>query len=158
MLKLPRAEDIAEDLLYRTGLAIDDGHFTAFGACFALPCVVETEHGLKIITKMRGIKETFQNVRNYYHENGVTTVARDVVEAQFLTHDTIGSTHVTSLLTKDGTVFRKPFPTYSVLRRGADAKWRIISCTYAILDSPRHNQALLKTARKDQSTVGPTEF
>ena len=142
MIRFPSAEEVAVDLLYKTGRALEAANYEAFKKCFAIPCVVETAQSLKVIESYSGLQATFDSVVSYYAEQRVVSLARDVIEAKFLANDTIGSTHVTRLLRLNGDTFRNPFPTYSILRRTPKGEWKINSCTYAILDCEDHNSAL----------------
>lgn len=135
------AEDIAEDLLYRTGLAHTTGDMKAAAECFELPQLMETSSGRMLIETEDEVIRVFKNVRRYLAENDVSDIVRTVVSAEFLDPNLIGSTHVSRLMKSDGTLFRAPYPTYSILRR-TGGEWRIVSSTYAILDAPEHNSAL----------------
>ena len=135
------AEDIAEELLYRTGKTLEVDDLTEIARCFVLPQYLETLSGNTLIKTEEEVVQLLSQVRQYYLENKVSDSVRTVVSANFLDPDTIGSTHVTRLMREDGELFRAPFPVYSILRRVA-GEWKIASCSYAILDAPDHNEAL----------------
>ena len=135
------AEDIAEELLYRTSnlLVADDAFKIA--ECFVLPQYLETVWGSRLIESEEEVLQVISQVRQYYLENNVSDLVRTVVSANFLDSDTVGSTHVSRLMRENGELFRAPFPVYSILRRVGDG-WKIASTSYAILDAPEHNRAL----------------
>lgn len=139
------AEEIADELLFKTGKALISGDFDSFRGCFGLPHLIETEGGRRLLKTEDDLREVFEDVRRYYEADGITDVARTVVEARFLNADTIGSTHVTRLLKPDGPILRNPFPVYSVIRRHGHLDWRIMTSVYAILDCPAHNAALVSS-------------
>lgn len=136
------AEDIAEELLYRTGRAMKEGNFDAFFECFEIPQIMETLDGAKLVTTRDGMRDIFLQVYRYYQANGVVDLVRTVVSARFLDEETIGSTHVSSLLKANGEPFRNPYPVYSVVKR-IGGQWKVVSNSSAILDAPDHNRALL---------------
>lgn len=138
------AEELADELLYKTGRGLVEGNYDLFRPCFALPYLIETVCGRQLLETEAAFRATFDSVRRHHKESGVTDIARIIVSADFLDDVTIGSTHATSLLQADGTVFRKPYPTYSVIRR-IEGNWQIVSSIYAILDSAKHNRALSRS-------------
>ena len=135
------AEEIAEDLLYRTGRALVDGDMRWLDDCFHLPVLVETASGKQIIRTEDGVHNTMRNVRRYLAARDVVDVVRTVVDAQFVGPNLIGSTHVSSMLRSDGSTFRAPFPVFSMIRN-FEENWKIVSSTYAILDDPQHENIL----------------
>ena len=137
------AEEIADELLFKTGKAILVGDFDGFHACFGLPHLIEVEAGRRLLKSSADLRGVFDGVRRYYESRAVVDLARTVVEARFLDADTIGSTHVARLLQDEGTVLRNPFPVYSIIRRHGHLDWKVMSSVYAILDSDAHNAALL---------------
>lgn len=141
-----RAEDIAEDLLYITGQALFGRATQAVEACFDIPQMLETQSGKRLIESAEDIRKVFEDVRAYFSRNGITDIVRTVVSAEFLAPTMIGATHVSQLMLPDGTPFRAPYPTYSILRLNC-GKWRIASSIYAIIDCPEHASALSGTER-----------
>ncbi len=135
------AEDIGEDLLFRTGRALLTGKAKEFAACFWLPTVVESLEGVAHIQTDHELQNVYQNVRNNLQTNGVKNLARSVISAEYLEDDIIGSTHVSQRLDKDGAPIAKPYPVYSTLKR-SNSEWRIESSIYAVLDDPLLNKAL----------------
>lgn len=140
------AEEIADELLFKTGKALITRDFDGFRPCFGLPHLIETEAGRRILKTTEDLRRAFDDVVRYYAEERVADLARTVVEARFLDADTIGSTHVTRLMQADGRSLRNPFPVYSIIRRHGHLDWKIMSGVYAILDCPRHNAALVPEA------------
>lgn len=145
------AEDIADNLLYRTGLALSHGQLDDVPDCFILPQSMETLEGVRIVREPEDVRQVFASVRRYFEQNGIKDVARAVVEAEFLSGDVIQSTHASRLLKQDGTTVRAPYPVLSRIKRCDDGQWRIASSTYAIIDSREHNEALLTWHSKDRS-------
>ena len=137
------AEEIAEDLLYRTGKPISCGDYHGIEECFILPQTVETLEGMRVLRGKADLWAIFETVRNYYREHGVVNCARTILDAKFRTDRLIDSIHVTRLMRAGGELFRAPFPVYSTLRLDDDGKWRIKQSNYAILDSRAHSKALL---------------
>jgi hypothetical protein len=144
------AEEIADLLLFETGIALLAGNFTRFSACFGLPHVIETADKRTVIQDLTGLRATFDELRRYYRETQVVDVVRTIVEARFIDSDTVGSTHVASLVHADGVTRRKPYPVYSVIRRHEPLDWKIMSSLYVILDSDTHNDALSVTLRPSE--------
>lgn len=136
------AEEIADELLFRTGKALIAGDFEGFHSCFGLPHVIETEGARRILRTSDDLRCVFDDVVRYYADQGVTDLVRTVVEARFIDSDTIGSTHVARLLQAGGSLLRKPFPVYSIIRRHGHLDWKVMSSVYAILDCAAHNAAL----------------
>ncbi len=136
------AEEIADEMLYLTGRALKVDDFGAFADCMHLPHVLETIDGKRIVTSRKQFQTTFDRVRSYYMESGVTDVVRTVIRSEFLDRETVGSTHVAQLLGAGGERFRNPFPVYSVIKY-IDRQWKIVSQTTVILDAPEHNLALV---------------
>lgn len=144
------AEEIADLLLFETGTALLSGDFGRFSACFGLPHVIETADTRTVIRDLDGLRTTFDALRAYYRDTQVVDVVRTVVEARFLDCDTVGSTHVASILHADGVSRRKPYPVYSVLRRHEPLDWKIMSSLYVILDCDTHNAVLSATSRPSE--------
>jgi hypothetical protein len=144
------AEEIADLLLFETGKALMSGDFDRFAACFGLPHVIETASNRTVIHEMEGLRATFDELRHYFRETQVVDVVRTVVEARFIDSDTVGSTHVASMVHADGVSRRKPYPVYSVIRRHDPLDWKIMSSLYVILDSDTHNDALSVTLRPSE--------
>lgn len=143
------AEEIADLLLFETGTALLSGDFDRFSVCFGLPHVIETAESRTVIRDLDGLRNVFDDMRAYYRDTQVVDVVRTVVEARFLDADTVGSTHVASIVHADGVSRRKPYPVYSVLRRYEPLDWKIMSSLYVILDSDTHN-AVLSAARSSE--------
>lgn len=137
------AEEIADELLFKTGKALMARDFGSFSACFGFPHIIETQDARRVLKDMDDLRHVFDDVVHYYGEQGVVDLARTVIEAKFLDADTIGSTHVARLMQAKGVVLRKPFPVYSIIRRHDHIDWKVMSSVYAILDSKEHNAVLV---------------
>ena len=111
------ADDIAEELLYRTGNTLVAEDLGQVAQCFFVPQYIDTLLGSRLIETYESVVEALESVRQYYRKNGVVDVVRTVVTAEFLDADTIGSTHVSRLIRSEGELFRAPYPAYSILRR-----------------------------------------
>jgi hypothetical protein len=144
------AEEIADLLLFETGTALLAGDFDRFSACFGLPHVIETADTRSVIRDLTGLRKTFDELRRYYRDTQVVDVVRTVVEARFIDCDTVGSTHVASIVHAYGVTRRKPYPVYSVIRRHDPLDWRIMSSLYVILDSETHNDVLSVSLRPSE--------
>ncbi|MEM9306618.1 MAG: hypothetical protein AAGA74_04920 [Pseudomonadota bacterium] len=136
------AEEIADKLLFETGRGIMEGKYELFRSCFDLPNVIETAHCKRVVESEHDFRKTFDDVRRNYQQNGIIDAARLILSAKFLAADIVGSTHVSSLMLKNGELFRKPYPVYSIIRKRAGL-WKIVSSTYAILDWPEMNATLV---------------
>lgn len=148
------ADEIAEDLLYRTGKAMSADVFDWVCECFDLPQIVETLDGKSLIETEDDLLRIFRNLRQYYAKHNVTDVARTVVTAEFIDAETIGMTHAAQLMRPGGEVFRAPYPVYSILRKFGEV-WKIAGCSYAILDAPEHNRALIGRPNDEESDAAP---
>lgn len=137
------AEEIADELLYKTGKALIAGDFDGFLPCFGFPHIIETGDARRILRTPDDLRRVFDNVVRYYTDQGVVDLARTVVEARFLDADTIGSTHVARLLQSQSTALRNPYPVYTIIRRHGYLDWKVMAGVYAILDSAAHNAALV---------------
>ena len=144
------AEEIADLLLFETGTALLSGDFDRFAACFGLPHVIETTNTRTVVRDLGGLRDVFDKLRRYYRDTQVVDVVRTVVEARFIDSDTVGSTHVASIVHADGVSRRKPYPVYSVIRRHDPLDWKIMSSLYVILDSETHNAVLSPAARSSE--------
>ena len=149
-----RAEDIAEELLHRTGRVYASKDASLAAGCFLLPQTIETSAGKCLLETEDNVRQVFENVMDYYAKNDVTEIVRTVVKAEFLDDNTVGATHVSRLMLSDGSCFRKPYPTYSILRK-TQGGWKLSSSAYAILDSDAHNDALrIQPSRADAISLG----
>ena len=108
------AIEIAEDLLYRTGQAFTTGNLSWLEDCFEVPQYLETVEGRVLIDSPETVREIGQSVIDYYTANGIVDMQRMVVAARFIRNDLVAYTHITRLIRDDGTLFRAPYPTYSV--------------------------------------------
>lgn len=147
------AEDIVEELLYRTSKALKSDDSKGVETCFVIPQYMETLLGSRLIESEEALLQVFASVRKYFKENCVTDVVRTVVSAEFLDADTVGATHVSRLIQRDGELFRSPYPVYSIIRR-VDSGWKVASTSYAILDAPEHNKALNPAMDIDTAAFG----
>lgn len=126
--------DIADDLLYRTGQAMLQNDFDAFQACFKIPQLVETSEGKRLVETIDEFRVVFLNMQENLRERCVVDVVRSVVSAEFLEKDVIGSTHVAVRIDADGNKMCPPYPVYSILRRDSNNVWRIESSIYAFVE------------------------
>jgi len=136
------ADEIADDLLFRTGRAVITNDAKSLIACFEFPFIIGTQDGTRMIEAQDGLLQILERLRRYYSDNNVVDVVRTVVSAKFENPNSIGTTSVARLIQPAGKQFRAPYPIYSTLSNQSGS-WKIVSCTYAILDSPDHNKALL---------------
>lgn len=141
VLHRSEADEIANDLLYRTGKMLETGEAHWIKECFHLPHTIETSAGKRRLLSEESVIEVFQNLRKFYEQERVTGVIRTVVSAEPLAHDLIGSIHVAKLLRNDDSPYRSPYPVYSLIRK-INGRWKIVSTLYAILDSSKHNELL----------------
>ena len=135
------AEDIAEDLLFRSGRALLAGKEDDFVACFWVPTVIETIEGVTHIQTVSEFRNMYRNVYHNLKRSGVTNLARTIVSAKFIDRNIIGTTHVAVRLGLSGEQVGTPYPVYSTLKQ-LKSEWRIESCIYAVLNDPRMNRAL----------------
>lgn len=148
MPAISQAHDIAEDLLNRTGVAMDKGDFDAFESCFLRPIVMETLEEKLLLQTKKDVRRTFDAVRRFRAENGVITAVRENVSAEFIDARTIAATHVTRMLTARNTGLGQPYLAHSLLRN-VDGEWLIQFCKYTVDDLPELNAALATHKTKD---------
>ena len=149
MAKAPRgvqplcaeADEVANDLLFRTGKMLETGEAHWIKDCFHLPQTVETSVGKRRLLSEACVIDVFESVRKFYEAEKITSIARAVITAERLAPDLIGSVHVAKLIKDDGETYRAPYPVYSLIRKIHD-RWKISSTLYAILDSSEHNHLL----------------
>lgn len=135
------ADEVTNDLLFRTGKMLETGEAQWIEDCFHLPQTVETFVGKRRLFSEACVIDVFESVRKFYETEKVTSIARAVITAERLAPDLIGSIHVAKLLKDGGQTYRAPFPVYSLIRKVHD-RWKIASTLYAILDSSEHNHLL----------------
>jgi hypothetical protein len=144
------AEEIAEQVLFESGKALASGDFGRFAAYFCFPCVIETADSRTVIRHPGVLRGMFDDMQRYYRQMQVIDMVRTVVDARFLDSDTVGATHVTSMVHADGVSRRKPYPIYSVIRRQDPLDWKFQSSLYIILDCETHNAMLAPTTRSSE--------
>ena len=155
MRKKISAQRIANDLLSRTGAAMDSGDFEAFCACFSRPVIIETFEGKRLLQTRDDIEAVFAAVRNFRAAHAIVDVVRENVAAEYVDFQTIAATHVSRMLQAGDVLFGKPYPAYSVIK-SANGVWRIHFCQYALEDATQLNRALNgpeKTPRKPAAPV-----
>lgn len=145
------AEDIAEDLLYRTGLALVEGQLDGVEDCFLLPHSMETTEGARIIRTPEDVRAVFEEVRSYFAESGVVNIVRTVVEARFVSDTEIETVHVSRLWRNSNERPETTYPVFSVIKLCDDGKWRSAHSNYAITDSRCHGSALLAWRAKAET-------
>ncbi|MEM9971467.1 MAG: hypothetical protein AAF762_10265 [Pseudomonadota bacterium] len=131
----PAAEEIADELLYLTGKALATECFEFFRPHFDLPQIIETLSGDRLIASERDLRMLFDDVCAEYRKKGVVNVVRSIVSSQFIDADTIGSTHVSHTIDRNGEAIGTPYPTYSILRRKSDG-WKIVRSMVVLLHRP----------------------
>ena len=136
------AETIIEDILYLTGKSIMEDDDDLFASCVSFPLLQETINGQRVIISREEISQMLSCVRQYMKENDFVDLVRTVVSAEFVDADTVSATHVSLMVHREDRVKRSPYPVHSVIRRFGTS-WKLVSSIYAILDSPKHNTALL---------------
>jgi hypothetical protein len=99
-----------------------------------------------VIRDPKALRAVFDDMQRYYRQMQVIDMVRTVVDARFLDSDTVGATHVTSMVHADGVSRRNPYPIYSVLRRHDPLEWKFQSSLYVILDCETHNAMLSQNA------------
>lgn len=135
------AEEIAEDVLYKAGKVLAEGRVEDIGAHFEVPQIVETPAGKRLVETEADLCQIFASQRDYLTANGITDIVRTVISSEFLAIGVIGSTHVSQLMRADGSPFRAPYPSYSIIRK-SNGCWRMSSRIHAIFDNPEHVAAL----------------
>lgn len=130
-------------MIEATGAAMRDGDFDKFMHHFALPFVMETHDGKILLNTSHEMEAHFNGVYAFRAENGIVDSFRENVSAEFVEPKTIALIHVSHLLLKDGSVFDRPYPTYSVIRQ-VDGRWLTHYSQYAVGDLDAFSRALLK--------------
>lgn len=130
-----QAVEIADECLYLTGKYFWSDNYEAFRAFYDIPYLVETSKRMRSVDSEEEFRRLYDDMRSYLRVENLRDSARTVVKSEFIDQDTIGSTHVSSLIDADGNSSRAPYPCYSVIKR-IGGKWKIVSTIYAILDNP----------------------
>ncbi len=146
-----QAHDIAEDLLDRTGRAMDNGDFEAFESCFSRPVVMDTLEEKLLLQTREDVRRTFDAVRRFRAQNGVIKALRENVSAEFVDPQTIATTHVTRMLTAQNAILGQPYIAHSLLRN-VNGTWQFNFCQYAVDDLPQLNAALATHKTKDAAS------
>lgn len=147
------ASEIAEDLLARTGDAMDRGDFDSFERCFSRPVIMETLDEKLLLQTREDMRRTFDAVRKFRRENGVIKALRENISAEFIDENTITTTHVSRMMGSDNTAFGQPYVAHSLARRSGDT-WLIHFCQYAAVGIPQLNAALGTHKAKDAVQSG----
>ncbi len=133
----PAAEDIADELLYRTGRALEDDNFDFYKVHFRLPLILESDAGEQVVSTEEDLRFVFEQVQAHLKSNHLNSIVRSVVSAEFLDADTVGATYVTKTFDQDGAPFGQPFPSYSVICR-QNTDWKYVRCCLAIVPNSKH--------------------
>ncbi|MEM7384604.1 MAG: hypothetical protein AAF514_06630 [Verrucomicrobiota bacterium] len=136
------AEEIADEILFLTGKAIREGHFEHFRVHFLLPQLIETLSGSKLLQTENDIRDIFDGVQSQMLKNKVVDIVRTIHSADFIDTDTIGSTHISSMIRADGTPLSPAYPTYSILKR-VSGEWKIASSRVVILSGNKMDDVLI---------------
>ncbi|MEM7719426.1 MAG: hypothetical protein AAF222_09485 [Pseudomonadota bacterium] len=128
------AIEIANDLLEKTGDAMQAGEFQRFRDCFAVPFLLETFEYKRLLRTEAELESVFDAVRQFRELNHITFVIRENVAAQYVRNDTISATHVSRMVQRGDMLFGRPFPTYSLIKN-IDGCWRLTFSQYAIEES-----------------------
>ncbi|MEO1536672.1 MAG: hypothetical protein AAFR73_02980 [Pseudomonadota bacterium] len=141
------AIEIADDLLERTGEAMQAGDFGSFRQHFAMPYVLETFDGMRLLQTRDELRTVFEAVHAFRVANGIVGAMRENVSAEYIDDTTIGATHVSQLMKRDDALFGRSYPSYSIIKYDGEA-WRIQYCQYALQDLDQLNTALTVPQRK----------
>ncbi len=136
------SRQVAEELLQRTGEALDSGDFELFCSAFAFPNIIETFDGRRVIETKETLRDVFERTREELEHASVTDVIRHCVEVKFLDEDTIYSTHETRLM-QENVLIQDPFPVFSVIRRTPEG-WKGVYSSYALPDVSSFNPIFSK--------------
>ena len=129
-LKDAEAKAIAEFLLEETGVAIRTKNFDAFAPHFRLPITAGSFDGDHLAETMEDLRRIFDGVVGCQKSRSVTDMVREVIASSFIDEDTIGSTHMTYLLSGTQMVIA-PYACHSILRR-VDGEWSVAESRYAV--------------------------
>ena len=100
------ADEVANDLLFRTGKMLETGEAHWIKDCFHFPQTVETSVGKRKLFSEACVIDVFESVREFYEKEKITSIARAVISAERLAPDLIGSVHVAKLLRDSGEPYR----------------------------------------------------
>ncbi len=137
----PTAQEVSEHLLDLTGHALMSGDMRTFLDALSFPYELETESGKRLYHAADEIEDVFHAVHDHLKQMRVTILARHCVAAEFRTPDEVIATHETRLIS-DGLLIEDPFPTLSVLVRGADGDWKIRASSYDVPADSIYRSAL----------------
>lgn len=139
------AKAIAENLLQRTGVAIEAGDFEEFSDCFSLPLEVVSSERQINVTDLSQLREIFQGVSWNRLKQSKGCVFREVVYANWFAGQDIYSVHVqfSSLKGRKG-----HFSQLKCLSRlvFSNDRWKINSTTYVEEDPIGQYAALFRLA------------
>jgi hypothetical protein len=122
------AREIIEVMLKTTADAMLAQDFDALNACFQTPFVVETENAKIVVDSVETHRALFERIIEGYQSKGVTDIIRVCESAEFITHTTILSLHISHVMAGDHRV-EDPMPTLATTEL-IDGAWRITSAQY----------------------------
>lgn len=144
---------IVDACLDGTGNGLLTGDYDLFAEWFTFPYISETFRGERVVQDREEMRRMFQGAVDFYRQNNVTDLARNVVAAGFSTPDLIRATHQTRLLS--GTLLIKPPHSAFSEMRLIDGAWKVTVTRYAITAMPSL-ELLLGTDEDKRPTEIPT--
>lgn len=140
-LDLKTAREVSEHLLNVTANALMTQDFDSFASAFGFPHRITTASSQMTVTTVAELRSAFENTCAYFQTQGVTTLERTCVAADFEGETRIKATHVSRII-RDGHDIMTPYPVLSVLER-KDGAWKVIESDYALEDDTPQARAML---------------
>jgi hypothetical protein len=146
------AKKIAGGLLALSGKALMADDFDTFHKTQHLPLPIETIDGHILVTSTEQMRDIFDSVRAHQRRIGVTSVRRDVTNANFFGKDKVELVY-TSYIYREQDLAQSPYTSYALFQE-IDGAWKVIFSMYAISDAPSHNAALMNVMEQGRLKDG----
>ena len=144
------AKDISEAILEITGDALVSGDFDAFASVFHVPQYMATMAGPVYMETKDDMRRAFDDMYAHFQTAGVDRLNRKVTEAHYVSDTTIESTHLSEVVSADGTSLGT-YPVFSVIEK-IDGVWKVARSEYCLEADSAQASAIAKadaSARKN---------
>ncbi|MCC1493251.1 hypothetical protein [Cognatishimia sp. F0-27] len=145
---------IAKRILDSTTACFLSGDAEQFADHFALPQLLGTVEGSRLVRTRDDLIETFGKAREYFANHSIVRIEREVETALFDGPDLIRQSYLSRYLSGSDSVEQR-FSSYSVLQR-LGGQWKVVSNLLAMQDRPAHQQVILGAKKPDAVTFDNT--
>lgn len=128
--KQQTAFEVSEMLLETTRVAIFNGDFDAFAACFHLSHLMESAGDKKVLKTREDLRDVFLSVTEDIARKRVTNLVRICEIAEYRGDPRIKATHMTHMMSGDQRV-KEPFPSLYIIEL-IDGIWKVSASQYAV--------------------------